>query len=128
MVMKSRKPYKLELEKRPDYLYAHVRSDSNRPTIASQYLREITQKCRESQCTKLIIENDVPKAFWVWDIFSVAMQFPLMGIECTRVAVVDNYPSKIETVEFAVVVGANCGLNLHVFTNFSKAEDWLMHE
>ena len=119
------KPYELKIENRPHYLYALVKSDSSRPTIARDYLKDITDKCRENRCTRLVIENQLPQTFWVWDLFAVATQFPSLGIECTKVAIIDKL-APVKNEEFSVVVGRQCGLDVHVFTDLRAAEMWLL--
>ena len=115
------------IEKRPSYLYAHVKSNSSHAAITNEYLKEITEKCRETQCNRVVIDNEIPKAFWVWDIFSVATQFPRMGSECTKVAIVDHFADRIEKKEFSVVVGSKCGVAVHVFNNLAEAERWVVY-
>ena len=119
------KTYELRFEKRNRYLYAFIRSDSSRPTVAPEYLKEIAKKCTETQCSKIMIENALSQSFWVWDMFAVATCFPQMGIECTKVAIVDNF-APIEKEEFAVIVGRECGLDVHVFSDLPDAEQWLL--
>ena len=126
--MPTPKSYELMVEQRPSYLYAHVKSASVRPAMTSDYLKEIIEKCRETHCNRVVIDNDVPKAFWVWDIFPVSMRFPGIGRECTKVAVVDQFADPIENEEFSVLVGNKCGVDLHVFDNLAAAERWVVRE
>ena len=123
--MVAAKPYELKMEKRQHYLYARVKSDSPRPTIARDYLKDITRKFRETDCRRLVIENDLPQSFWVWDMFAVATQFPNIGIECTKVAIIDKF-APIENEVFSVVTGKESGLDVHVFTDLASAEHWLL--
>ena len=120
------KPYELMVEQRPRYLYAHVKSKSSLPAMTVEYLKEITERCRETQCNRVVIDNEVPKAFWVWDIFPVATRFPRMGSECTKVAIVDQFADRIENEEFSVLVGSRCGVDVHVFNNLAEAESWVL--
>ncbi len=123
--MAATKPYELSFEKRQQYLYAFVQSDSSLPTVAPEYLKDIAKKCTETRCTRVMIENALPQSFWVWDMFEVATYFPQMGIECTKVAIVDKF-APIEKEEFVVIVGKECGLDVHVFSELPDAEHWLI--
>jgi hypothetical protein len=62
----------------------------------------------------------------IWDVFSVATRFPLMGSKLTKVAVVDKDLKRSERKEFSVMVGHESGLDLHVFADVSEAENWLV--
>ena len=124
--MTASKPYELSVEQRPSYLYAHVKSTCSTPKMSLEYLTDITEKCREAQCNKIVIDNEVPKAFWVWDIFSVAVRFPWMGRGCTKVAIVDRFADPIENEEFTVLVGHKCGVDVHVFNNLAEAVCWII--
>ena len=127
--MTSRKSdYELTVEHRKGYVYALVRGNVSRPEITIDYLTEITDACRKVQCTKVVIEKEIPRAFAVWDIFFVATQFPRFTYELTKVAVVDKRMARFERREFSVVAGNKPGLDVHVFTNVAEAEDWIMHD
>ena len=124
----SKSDYELTVEHRKGYVYARVRGNVSRPEITIDYLTDITDACRKVQCTKVVIEKEIPRAFAVWDIFFVATQFPRFTYELTKVAVVDKRMARFERREFSVVAGSKPGLDVHVFTNVQEAEAWVLAE
>jgi hypothetical protein len=119
------KPYRLKFEERPSYLYVRVEGLEPRPSKAVDYLRDITSACQRNDCRRVVIEKNVSGRLAVWDIFSVATRFPLMGSKLTKIAVVDEHLQRSERSEFSVMVGRESGLDLHVFTNVAEAESWV---
>ncbi len=125
--MERRRPaYELTLENRHNYLYAHVEGDVSRPGVAVEYLKRITDACRKAQCSRVIIDKDVPREFGVWDIFFVATRFPKLGVEATKIAVVDKGMLSSNRTEFSVVVGKRPGLDVHIFKTVPEAEEWVL--
>ena len=124
----SIRPYELKFEKRPSYLYVRVEGGDRQVGKASDYLRDITSQCRRSDCNRVVIEKQVPGRLAVWDVFSVATRFPLMGSKLTKVAIVDKHLPRSERKQFSVMVGRKSGLDLHVFTNVSEAENWMLND
>ena len=123
------KPYELKFEERNKYLYVRVEGRrSVEPSLAAEYLREITSQCRRHDCSKVVIEKHVAGRLGVWDIFSVATRFPLMGSQLTKIAVVDKHLERSQRREFSVMVGRESGLDLHVFTNVADAEHWVLDD
>ena len=122
------KPYEISFEKRPAYLYVRVEGRTARPSRATEYLREITNQCRRNNCRRVVIEKRVPGSLAVWDVFSVATEFPQLGSELTKIAVVDKHLDRSQRKEFSVMVGRESGLDLHVFTNVSEAENWVVDD
>ena len=122
------KPYDLRFEERKSYLYVRVEGRAAAPSRAADYLREITNQCRKNDCRRVVIEKRVPGRLAVWDIFSVATGFPSLGSELTKIAVVDKNIDRSERKEFSVMVGRESGLDLHVFTDVSEAEDWVVSD
>ncbi len=123
--MVAPKPYDLTLENRKQYLYASVHSDSTQPIDGREYLKDIAKNCAKTQCTRLVIENDLLQSFKVWDMFAVATHFPKIGVECTKVAVIDKF-APIVKKKFSIVVGRECGIDVQVFTDLTGAERWLL--
>ena len=127
-LQRSAKPYELKFEHKPSYLYVRVESCERRPSSAVDYLKDITNHCRQDDCRKVVIEKRIPGRLGVWDVFSVATRFPLMGKKLTKIAVVDKYLERSERKEFSVMVGRESGLDFHVFTTMSEAERWLLDD
>lgn len=119
------KAFELFFENRHSYVYAYVHSNSDQPVLAREYLKDIAQKCTEMQCSRLVIDNGLPQSFLVWDMFPLVTFFPKIGIECTKVAIIDKFAPIVQK-EFSVVVGRDCGLEVHVFTELHAAESWLL--
>jgi hypothetical protein len=128
IMQKAAKPYELKFEHKPAYLYVRVESSEPRESSAVDYLRDITNHCRQDDCRKVVIEKRIPGRLGVWDVFSVATRFPLMGKKLTKIAVVDKYLERSERKEFSVMVGRESGLDFHVFTSMSEAENWLLND
>jgi hypothetical protein len=121
----KRKSYELTVDNRNDYLYARVSGNALPQETAVGYLQEIAHACGQYQCTKVVIERDVPRHFAVWDTFFVATQFPRFGVELTKVAVVDKTLKADERNEFSVMIGRKPGLDLHLFKTITEAEKWI---
>lgn len=122
------KPYRVRVEKRPDYLYAQVSGNALGRDTTVEYLREITEACRRYQCTNVIIDNTMPPSFAISDLFFVATRFPRFGVELTKVAIVDKELQTSDRDEFSVMVGRKAGLDVHIFSNIRQAEKWISRD
>ncbi len=125
MMNESDKQYELTLEEREGYLYARVEAHTITEEIAMEYLQEVTDRCRELNCERLLVDRDIPAMLPDGTLFFVAAEFQKM-IAGVRVAFVNKYLSNDDALEFAVRVGVNRGADYGIFDNQQDAERWLL--
>lgn len=123
-----KRPYKLTLEVRPKYFYAHVEAGRTELEIALEYWRAIVGKCREIRARRLLVWHDVPVGLSLTDTFVLADKITAMDIHNIKIAFVDPHIANFETHEFGQMVGTNRGAWARVFTTLIEAENWLLQE
>jgi hypothetical protein len=119
------KQYELTLEERPGYLYARVEANKITEEIAMGYLHEVTDRCRDIDCARLLVDREIPEMLPDGALFFVAAEFQKM-IKGIRVAFVNKFVSNDDALDFAVRVGMNRGADYGTFNNLADAERWLL--
>lgn len=123
----SGQQYELAFEERAGYLYAHVLANKITQEIALAYLKEVMKRCRIINCTRLLIERNIPEMLPDGTLFFVAAEFQQM-IAGVRVAFVNKFSANEDALDFAVRVGLNRGADYGVFDNNADAEKWLLSD
>jgi hypothetical protein len=118
-------PYELTFEKRPGYLYAHVKAETMTGEIALSYLREIMDEAARLEQDQLIIEREVPVMMSSGTLFFATTEFTDM-IRGMRVAYVNPYPDLDKDMNFAQTIATNRGADYNVVRNVEAAEKWLL--
>lgn len=124
--MPSAKPYKIEFENRPEYLYAFVTAERETKEMSLAIWEEILQERSRDKCGKILVEQDIPEIdvtyFEKYECVNKLVP-ELMRID---VAFVDKYREQMELNKFTELVATNRGLSVKVFNNFNEAEKWLL--
>ena len=120
------KAYKLEFEYRPDYLYAYVSGEKDSLEISRSFWREIADECRRINNSKLLIVEDIKEAVSTMDMYQIASEIPLLGLNGIRIAFVDRYIEQQSINEFGEIVATNRGIYGKIFNDVEEAEKWLL--
>lgn len=120
------KPYTLEFEPRPEYLYAYVRGEKDSLEISLQYWKEIADECQRAGYKKVFIEEDIKEEMSTIEMYQFTSEIPNIGFSGIRVAFVDRYLNQQELNKFGELVATNRGVNGKVFNSSEEAEEWLL--
>ena len=120
------KPYKIEFDYRPDYLYACVSGEKDSLDISRRYWHEIADECKKTKCNKLLIVEDIKEIVSLPEMYQIASEIPQMGFFGIRIAFVDQYIEQQTLNEFDEIVAANRGIRGKIFDNIAEAEKWLL--
>jgi len=71
----ARIPYELKFEKRDNYLYALVRAKDIDRDTAVDYLGRIADRCEDLECSKVLIERDIPVMLSDSDLYFTTNDF-----------------------------------------------------
>ena len=120
-------PYSLTVEPKTKYLHVSVKG-TNTPKNVLSYLSEVQEKCRELNCSNVLIEEHLQgSGMNMIDIFDVVNKaskevhsFPL------HIAYIDINPEhEKRRMEFAESVAVNRGVDVKIFSSIPDAEKWL---
>jgi len=121
------KPYTLVFDERPQYLYAQVRCDTISPEIASDYLNDILNECRELRYERLMIERDIPVRLSTAKLPMLASEFAKMGLEGLKIAFVDKRINNLSLMRLVAGTTRRLGINVRVYRNRPEARRWLLY-
>lgn len=122
---KAAKPYKIEFESRPTYLYAHVEGTEYSYEILMEYFGEIVRECRERNLKQVLVDEEISKTTSMVDIFRTASELPKMGFTRIRLAFVDRFADQKELNKFGLLVASNRGMDAKIFDKVEDADGWL---
>jgi len=120
------KPYTLEFEQRPEYLYAYVRGEKDSLEISLQYWKEIADECWRAGYNKVFIEEDINGEMSIIEMYQFTSEISNIGFSGIRVAFVDRCLNQRELNTFGELVATNRGLNGKIFNSSEEAEEWLL--
>ena len=120
------KPYTLEFEQRPQYLYAYVRGEKDSLEISLQYWKEIADECWRAGFSKVFIEEDINGEMSIIEMYQFTSEISNIGFSGIRVAFVDRCLNQRELNTFGELVATNRGLNGKIFNSSEEAEEWLL--
>lgn len=120
------KPYRIEFEERPGYLYAHVSGERDSLEISLGFWREIAAECRRSEARRVLIEEDIKECVSMLEMYQIGAEIPRLGFENVLVAFVDPYLEQQELNRFGETVASNRGLRGKFFNDAHEAEKWLL--
>ncbi|MEP6945059.1 MAG: hypothetical protein ABJA02_04020 [Acidobacteriota bacterium] len=120
-------PYKLRIENRKDYLFAHVEADELSLEIAHGYLSEVAEASRSLGLDKVLVLRDIPAVFPDSGQFGIA-QDALEMLRGIKVCWVNPHAANQPGLDFAALVAGNRGAIFKIFTNESDAAAWLMDD
>lgn len=122
------KPYQITFEQRPEYLYVYVTGDADSYEISRSYWLEVSAMRAETGYKKILIEEDIPEAISISDMYRLASELPQMGLFGVRLAFVDRYAEQNELNEFGELVAVNRGIMGKIFNDLTAAEEWLLSD
>lgn len=120
------KPYRITFERRPAYLYVYVGGEHDNYEISREFWLEIAEMSRQTGYPKVLVEEDIPQAVSMSDMFRLASELPQMGFRGVRVAFFDRYAAQNELNEFGELVAVNRGMTGKIFNDLMTAEEWLL--
>lgn len=124
--MNTDKPYNLEFENRPEYLYAHVSGEHDSLNISRQFWREIADEATRLKPARLLIVEDIKESVSQMDTYQIASEIPNLGMNAIRIAFVDIYIEHQALNEFGEIVATNRGIYGKIFNDVDEAEKWLL--
>jgi hypothetical protein len=119
------KPYRLTFEQRPGYLYAYVEGEQDSYEISRAYWQEIADEAARLSALRVLIDENIPVAVSLTDVFHLAAQIPEMGFGAARIAFVDRYVEQNAINKFGELVAVNRGVNGRIFNDLGLAEKYL---
>ncbi|MCU1289636.1 MAG: hypothetical protein JWN60_1865 [Acidobacteria bacterium] len=122
------KNYHITFEQRPQYLYVYVTGKHDSLEISRQYWLEVAANCQKLNCKKVLIEEDIPIAISMGDMYQLGTDISQMGFRGVRIAFYDRYAEQNELNEFGELVTVNRGLYGKIFNDVNEAETWLLSE
>lgn len=120
------KPYVIEFEKRPEYLYAFVTGDKDSYEISRQYWQEIASERRRVNCKRVLIEEDIQGEMSITEMYRFTSEIVDIGFSGIFIAFVDRHLSQRELNKFGELVAINRGLLGEVFDAVEAGETWLL--
>ena len=121
-------PYRITFEERPEYLYVYVTGNADSYEISRSYWLEISAMSEKTGYKKVLIEEDIPEALSMSDMYRLASELPQMGFSSVRVAFFDRYAEQNELNEFGELIAVNRGITGKIFNDLQTAEKWLLSE
>lgn len=120
------KPYRIEFERRPRYLYAYISGEHDNMEISLGFWREIVAECQSAGAKKVLVEEDIREAVSTLEMYQIAVELPKLGFANILVAFVDRYLDQQDLNQFGELVATNRGLRGKFFNEASEAEKWLL--
>ena len=118
--------FTIELEERPGFLRALVRGAQDTVAVSTAYWNRLGEESRRRGASAILVLEDLPP--WpdadpeVFEAVTDAMV--AAGFRDIRCAFVDLH-EEVEANEYGMIVGADKGLTIMMFSNESYAERWL---
>jgi hypothetical protein len=119
--------YVLRVDNKGEYLHIMVTGD-NTPENVANYLSEVRDKCVESRCPNVLIEENLKGPSLgtgvIYTIVTAAgtQVWPVVR----RIAYIDVNPEhNTEAMQFAETVAVNRAVNMKLFSSVADAEKWL---
>jgi len=123
------KPYSINFEMRPGYLYAYVKGDNDSYEISNAYWTEIAAECAKHNVQRLLIDEDLDKQVEsMSEVYQGASERTFMGLAGLKIAFVDRHPDHHELNLFGELVSTNRGLFCKVFRDLKEGEAWLVSD
>src|SRR5512132_3772728 len=110
---------------RPEYLYAFVQAKDIDRDTAVDYLGRIADRCEDLECSRLLLERDIPVMLNESDLYFTTNDF-LRMLNGVKVAFYNPHISIEAAMKFAIVIGNTSGANFAVYSDFAEAEAWLL--
>jgi hypothetical protein len=120
------KAFELAFEERDGYLCARIDSKAITMERSEEYLATIVDRCRETNCNRLLIERHIPQALSNVDAYKVVTALVDQIPAGLRIAFVDSNMNNRKRLEFGTRVARSQNLDAETFDNVADAEKWLL--
>jgi hypothetical protein len=117
--------YRLRLEEREHYLFAHVQAAEINVEIARGYLREVADQCNSLGATCCMVLRDIPEVFGDGGQYSMVQEAMEM-FGRIKICWVNPYAVNQSSLDFATMVATNRGGRFAMFSTEIEAEEWLL--
>lgn len=124
MTDSSDKAYRLEFERRSNYLLVRVTGHNSAETVG-QYLQDLKDECQKQQCFRVLIDEQLAgERLDVGEVFAIASDGAMdsMGL-FQAIAYVE--PKMGEMGGFAENIAVNRGMPVRMFATVEEADQWL---
>lgn len=120
------KGFTIAIEERPGYLRAEVSGGEDSQAVSVAYWTLLGEECvRRGTSNLLVVEALEPYPNPEADVFeAVTDAMASAGFRGIRVAFVDT-KEEVEANEYGMIIGAEKGLDIMMFSNESYCERWL---
>jgi hypothetical protein len=118
--------FTIDIEERAGFLRALVRGNEDTLAVSTAYWARLGAECQRRGASAVLVLEDLPP----WpdagpEIFeAVTDAMAAAGFRDIRCAFVDLH-EEVEANEYGMIVGADKGLTIMMFSNESYAERWL---
>jgi len=115
----------LQMDEMPGYLAARF-TGGGVPGEALDPIESIAERCKSTNNDKLLIDiTGFEGKISTVDRFLFGERLGIFAPYKIKVALVSK-PEQIEPRKFAVMLARNRGVTIEVFTDFQRAEEWLL--
>lgn len=92
-----------------------------------RYLEEVVQKCKDTKCSRLLIEEQLEGSrLDTLNVFEIAVEGSIRVRGLFRAIAYVDVNAKGELMQFAETVAVNRALPVRVFQTVAEAEQWLL--
>lgn len=119
--------YELTLERRPQYVYAHVKASSVSSEMVIDFISRSVAFCKEAGVDRLLLVRDIPQMLTDTHIYYAGVEFvKILGdIKC---AIVNPFPEFKESLHFVETITSNRGAQHRILPDIAQAEAWLLDD
>lgn len=122
------KPFTINYEEYPGYLYALVHGEKYDYEILSRYLREVAEECGKRNFSRVLIEENISATASEADVFRIASELPQLGYSKIRMAFIDRFSDQDALNEFGQQIAVKSGVDVKIFGNQTDAHKWLSED
>jgi len=120
--------FELAFEERDGYLYAKITSKAITLERSEEYLSEVMRRCRELDCTRLMIERHIPQTLSNVEAYRLVTTLTDIIPEGLRVAMVDGNSNNRKRLEFGTRAARSQQVDAEIFSTVETAEEWLLRQ
>lgn len=115
----------VSFEKRPHYVFTHLKAASAAQVLPLTFLVESAALCNEHQTRNLMLLREIPDVLTDTTAFFTAVRAAEI-LRNIKFAVVDRDPGHFRAIKLLEQVLTSHGVVSRSFKNESDAEDWLL--
>ena len=118
--------YVLTICKKHNYLHARVQGQNTEENVR-RYLEEVVQECKDAQCRRLLIEEQLEgPRLGTSSVFEIAAEGSSKTSGLFAAIAYVDIRAEGESMQFTEAAAVNRGLPIRVFPTATEAEKWLM--